>query len=146
MWKWRTVRPKLDRKWQARKARVQELESLPKPDYGYGPHWEAIIEGRREFTGRVLGGLYVGHDLLITVHGDAALDRKYVPADFSYTADYWLVDKENAGPGDDDYDPSFDTLEDLQEWLHDIPIEWYSPNVSLALIGRLSGYDGKRVP
>jgi hypothetical protein len=79
-------------------------------------------------------------------HGDAALDRKYVSADFSYTADYWLVDKENAGPGDDDYDPSFDTLEDLQEWLHDIPIEWYSPNVSLALIGRLSGYDGKRVP
>jgi hypothetical protein len=146
MWKWRTARLKLDRQWQARKARVQELESLPEPGYGYGPHWEAIIAGRREFTGRVLSGPYVGHDLLIKVYGDAALDREYVPADFSYTADYWLVDEENAGPGDDEYDPSFDTLEDLQDWLHDIPIEWHSPNISLALIGRLSGYDGKRVP
>lgn len=66
-------RLKLDRKWQARKARIQELESLPKPDYGYGPHWQAIIAGRREFTGKVLSGPYVGHDLLITVYGDVRM-------------------------------------------------------------------------
>lgn len=45
MWKWRTARLKLDRQWQARKARVQELESLPESGYGYGPQWEAIIAG-----------------------------------------------------------------------------------------------------
>lgn len=146
MWKWWTVRLKLDRRWQARKARMRELESLPEPDYGYGPHWDAIIAGRREFTGKVLGGPYVGHDLLLTVYGDAALDRESVPADFSYSADYLMVDKENAGPGDDDPDPSFDTLEELREWLDGTPIEWHSPYVSLALIGRLLGYDGNQVP
>lgn len=146
MWKWWTVRLKLDRQWQARKARVQQLESMPEPDYGYGPHWDAIIAGRREFTGRVVRGPYVGHDLLVQVYGDAALDREYEPADFSYSADYWLVDEDNAGPGDDDPDPSFDTLEELQEWLDGTPIEWNSPYVSLAVIGRLLGYDGKRIP
>ena len=119
---------------------------MPEPGYGYGPQWEAIIAGRREFTGRVLSGPYVGHDLLIKVYGDGALDREYAPADFSYTADYWLVDEDNAGPGDDEYDPSFDTLEELQDWLHDTSIEWHSPYISLARIGRLSGYDGTRVP
>jgi hypothetical protein len=146
MSKWLTLRLKLDPKWQARKARVQELESRPEPEYGYGPHWDAIGAGRREFTGTVLSGPYVGHDLLITVYGDAALDREYKPADFSYWADYWLVDKDDAGPGDDDPDRPFDTLEELQEWLHDIPVEWHSPYVALARIGRLWGYDGKRVP
>ena len=119
---------------------------MPEPEHGYGPHWDAIIAGRREFTGRVLSGPYVGHDLLVMVYGDAALDRGYKPTDFSYSADYWLVDEDNAGPGDDDPDPSFDTLEGLQEWLAGTPIEWNSPYVSLAVIGRLWGYDGKRVP
>ena len=119
---------------------------MPEPDYGYGPHWDAIIAGRREFTGKVLGGPYVGHDLIVTVYGDAALDREFEPADFSYWADYWMVDKDNAGPGDDDPDSSFTTLEELQEWLGGTPIEWHSPYVSLALAGRLLGYDGKQVP
>lgn len=146
MWKWWNVaRLKLDRQWQARKTRVQELESMPEPDYGYGPHWDAIIAGRRGFTGKVLSGPYVGHDLLVTVYGDAALDREYQPTDFSYSADYRLVDEDNAGPGDDDPDPSFDTLEELQEWLAGTPVEWNPPYISLALLGRLWSYDGKRV-
>lgn len=147
MWEWRSARSKPDEQWQARKALVQELESRPEPEYGYGPHWEAVIAGRREFTGRVLSGPYVGHDLLVTVYGQAALDREHEPADFSYSADYWLVDEDNAGPGDDEPDPSFDTLEELLDWLDGTPIEWHSPYVSLARIGRrLSGNDGKQVP
>lgn len=146
MWKWRSARSKPGEQWQARKALVKELESRPEPEYGYGPHWEAVIAGRREFTGKVLSGPYVGHDLLVTVHGEAALNREYEPADFSYSADYWLVDEDNAGPGDDEPDPSFDTLEELLDWLDGTPIEWHSPYVSLARIGRLSGNDGKQVP
>lgn len=119
---------------------------MPEPEYGYGPHWDAIIAGRREFTGSVLSGPYVGHDLLVTVYGDADLDREYKPADFLYSADYWIVDRDNAGPGDDDPDPSFNTLEELLEWLDSTPVEWRSPYVSLALIGRLWGHDEKRVP
>ncbi|GAB12881.1 hypothetical protein ARGLB_028_00060 [Arthrobacter globiformis NBRC 12137] len=146
MWKWRTVPLKLDPQWRARKARVSKLESLPEPDYGYGPNWEAITAGRREFTGRVLEGPYVGHDVLVQVYGDPALNREYKPADFSYSAEYWLVDRDNAGPGDDDPDSCFNSLEELQEWLGGTPIEWHSPYVSLARIGRLLGYDGKQVP
>lgn len=90
---------------------MQDLESLPEPGNGYGPHWDGIIAGRREFTGKALGGPYVGHDLLVTVYGDAALDWEYEPTDFSYSADYGLADKDNAGPGDDDPDPSATSLD-----------------------------------
>lgn len=119
---------------------------MPEPPYGCGPQWEALITGRREFVGRVLSGPYVGHDLLVIVYGDASLDREYGPADFLYSADCRMVDEENAGPGDDDPDPSFNTLEELQEWLSGTQIEWQPPYTSLALTGQLWGYDGTRVP
>ena len=78
MWKRRTVPLKLDPQWRARKARVKELESLPEPEYGYGPNGEAITAGRGEFTGRVIEGPYVGHDVLVQVYGDPALNREYL--------------------------------------------------------------------
>ena len=141
-----SVRLKFDREWRARKVRVRELDSLPEPDYGYGPSWEAILAGRREFTGAVTNGPYVGHDLMITVYGDQALGREYQASDFAYAADYWMTDKDNAGPGGDDPDPSFETLEELQEWLEGVPVEWHSPYVSLARLGRLWGFGGNYVP
>lgn len=146
MWHWWAARSKRKQEWNARVARVLDLEAMPEPDYGYGPHWEAILAGRREFAGAVLAGPYAGHDLLIHVYGNAALDRAHHPEDFLYSADYWITDRDRAGPGDDGPDPSFTTLEELQEWLTEVPVEWYPPYVALARVGLLSGYGGTQVP
>ncbi len=140
------LRLRLSRKWRVRKARLLELEAQPKPAYGYGPSWEGLVAGRREFAGRVLSGPYAGHDLLIHVYGPTDLNRSYEPNDFDFAADYFITDHVLAGPGDDDPDPWFATLEELSEWLADEPIDWYPPHVSLARLGLLHGFNGKWVP
>jgi hypothetical protein len=108
--------------------------------------WEGLVAGRREFAGRVITGPYLGHDLLIRVYGETDLNRSYEPKDFDFAADYFITDEALAGPGDDDPDPWFATLDELNEWLLGQSIDWYPPYVSLARLGSIHGYDGKRVP
>lgn len=146
MWRWWELKLKLSREWRMRKARLLELEAQPIPDYGYGPSWEGLVAGRREFAGKVISGPYIGHDLLIHVYGEADLNRSYEPKDFDFAADYFITDDALAGPGDDDPDPWFATLEELKEWLSGQSIDWYPPYTSLARLGLIHGYDGKRVP
>jgi hypothetical protein len=129
-----------------RKARLLELEAQPKPDDGYGPSWQGLVAGRREFAGRALSGPYIGHDLLIHVYGESDLNRSYEPKDFDFAAEYIVTDHALAGPGDDDPDPWFPTLEELREWLANKPIDWYPPYVSLARLGLLHRFDGRWVP
>jgi hypothetical protein len=34
---------------------MHALKAVPEPEQGYGPSWDAILAGRREFAGQVLG-------------------------------------------------------------------------------------------
>jgi hypothetical protein len=125
---------------------VRGLHELPEPQSGYRPHWDAVADGRREFAGRVINGPWIGHEVLVLVWGEGSLDRTYQPADFMYSADYWLVDKEAAGFGEGEVDANVVTLEELYEFIDDEAIHWYPPLQSLKRVGLLFGTDGETIP
>ncbi|WP_188109328.1 hypothetical protein [Paeniglutamicibacter gangotriensis] len=91
---------------------MRALEIAPEPERGHGPSWEAMLTGRREFAGRVLGGLWAGHEVLVVSYGKARRRREPRPEDFSFSADYWLVDWDEGGKGDGDADFSVETIDE----------------------------------
>lgn len=131
------------RDWDLRVARMRALEVAPEPEQGHGPSWEVMITGRREFAGRVLGGPWAGHEVLVVSYGEARRRRAPRPEDFSFSADYWLVDWDEGGMGDGDADFSVETIDELKERLAEFPIQWYPPATSLARVGMLYGGSGK---
>lgn len=137
------MRWKQRREWAERVAQMHSLEAAPEPEQGHGPSWDAILAGRREFAGRVLGGPWLGHDVLILAYGKTRRRREPRPDDFGYSADYAINDWNTPGPGDDDDSFSVATIEELYERLDDTPIQWYPPAKSLAKAGLLFGGSGK---
>lgn len=122
---------------------MRALEIAPEPDRGHGPIWEAMLLGRREFAGRVLDGPWVGHEVSVVSYGKARRRREPRPEDFSFSADYWLVDWDEGGKGDGDADFSVESIDELNERLAEFPIQWYPPSTSLARVGMLYGGSGE---
>lgn len=131
------------RKWGKRVALMNELEEAPVPKEGYGPSWDGILTGRREFAGRVLAGPWSGHDVLVLAYGRSPAHRRPRPTDFSFTADYWIVDQEKHGEGDNHPDLSAETIAELHDRLTRAPIRWYPPATSLMRVGLLFGGSGE---
>lgn len=144
MW-WRSRR-RAKQEWTDRLALLEALEREPEPAEGYGPTWDAIVAGRREFAGKVLSGPWVGHDILILVWGKPPEHRPVQPEDFLYSADYFITDEAIAGPGAGEPDTLPVTLEETMNWITDDPIHWYPPMKALARVGLMFGYDGTKVP
>lgn len=140
MW-WRR-RQQAKQEWTERIALLEVLEREPEPPGGYGPTWEAIARGRREFAGKVQSGPWVGHDILILVWGNPPKNRPALPEDFVYSADYFITDEAIAGPGEGEPDALPFTLEETIEWITDDPVHWYPPLKALARVGLMFGHDG----
>lgn len=131
------------RKWGKHLALMEELEQAPAPKDGYGPSWEGILAGRREFVGRVFAGPWSGHDVLVLAYGKAPGHRKPRLHDFDFTADYWIVDDEKHGEGAGLPDFSVETIAELYEKLTSAQIDWYPPATSLVRVGLLFGGSGR---
>lgn len=119
------------------------LEAAAEPEQGYGPSWDAILAGRREFAGLVTSGPWQGHEVLILVFGSAPRRREPRPDDFGFSVDYWIVDPTIAGEGEDRPSVGPDTLEEPYDQLTDAPIQWHPPAKSLARVGLLYGGSGQ---
>ncbi|MCO1338868.1 hypothetical protein BJH93_08185 [Kocuria polaris] len=115
------------------------LEAQPEPSYGYGPTREALLAGRRDFSGLVLRGVWSGHDAVVTVWERAR--RRFDVEEASFTVDFWLVHRESSGVGDD-LNYTADSIPELLEMLSALDIQWYPPATSLAKVGRMYGGDG----
>ncbi|MET1034981.1 MAG: hypothetical protein ABWX68_07100, partial [Arthrobacter sp.] len=79
--------------WANRLPAVRALAAAPEPAEGYRPTWDAVLAGRREFAGRILEGPWVGYEFLLLVYGKPRFGHEPRPENFSYFADYWLVDE-----------------------------------------------------
>ncbi|MFJ5695105.1 hypothetical protein ACIP9X_14820 [Arthrobacter sp. NPDC093125] len=139
MW-WRNRR-RVKQEWAERIALLDALQQAPEPPEGYGPSWDAIVAGRREFAGKVLSGPWVNYDILVLVWGKPE-HIPVRPEDFVYSADYFMTDERTAGPGEDETDTLPVTLEETIEWITDHPIQWYPPLKALARVGLVFGRDG----
>lgn len=129
--------------WANRLPAVRALAASPEPAEGYRPTWNAILAGRREFAGRILEGPWVGYEILLLVYGKPRFGHEPRSENFSYFADYWLVDEANAGPGDGGQPGlSAMTLERLDTKLARMTVRWYPPGESLARVGLMFGGTG----
>ncbi|YAL84607.1 hypothetical protein ACMYYO_07295 [Dermacoccaceae bacterium W4C1] len=124
---------------------------------GWGPSLERLQAGQGAFAGRVTTGPWVGHDALVTVYRPAPSlrekwlawrkrDRGAPMKDgvhvVAFDLDMWLAGPvDSAGPGDDEPTVFFGAaLEDLQEHLAPMEVEWFPPVEAARACARLSGY------
>jgi hypothetical protein len=129
--------------WAQRVSSMRALQAAAQPEQGYGPSWDAILAGRREFAGLVLSGPWQGYEALIVVYGSTPRRREPRPDDFGFSVDYWVVDSTIAGEGAGYSSFGPDTLDELYDRLTDAPIRWYPPVKSLARVGLLFGGSGQ---
>jgi hypothetical protein len=122
---------------------MRALDAAPEPAHGYGPSWDAMLSGRREFAGEVLGGPWAGQDVLVLAYGKVRRRQEPHPDDFSFCAEYLSTDWNQNSKNDGDGDFSVNTVDELNERLADTPIQWYPPATSLARVGRLFGGSGQ---
>lgn len=122
---------------------MEAIEAQGPPDAGWGPSRQRLVAGQDAFAGHVLTGPYRGHDIVVNiawpVRGHLWRRRLVKDGAPSSVDVLYILRGDDAGPGDDDPDPCFASLEDLQNHLAATRIEWLPPADAVRMIvGQLS--------
>lgn len=135
------------RRWFMKMQRVEQIGHGPD---GWAPSLAQLQAGQDAFAGLVMDGEWWGHDVLIPVYRPVEgpwwqrLLREFrqqpethTPIEsLSFTADYWQVDSRAPG-GTGDPDGSFQSLEELYDFIGETTIDWYPPTHALLAVDRM---------